>query len=122
MSANCSLVFLVPQVHEQPDRCRSVPRVGIIRKGKDFSYALIFHKTPEHDYPTLEIVLPINDRLVPSRRLLLDAFAISKPTDISKVGSDQIECALHFPNLFGERDARHTSARRLYGVGGIRSG
>ena len=50
----------------------------VVRKGKDFSDALIFHKTPQHDDPTLEIVLPVDYSLIPGGRLLLDSVAISE--------------------------------------------
>jgi hypothetical protein len=46
--------------------------VVIVREGEDFSDALILDKTPQHDHPGFQFGLPINDRLIPSRRLFLD--------------------------------------------------
>jgi len=59
--------------------------VMIVRKRKDFSNAFVEDESPQHHNPTLEIVLPVDHRLIPGRRLFLDAFTISEPTDVSKV-------------------------------------
>lgn len=69
----------------------------IVRECENSSDALVFHESPQHDDPTVQVGWLVDDLLVPGRCLLFDAFSISERTDISKIDSDQIQCTLGFP-------------------------
>lgn len=57
----------IPKLPKLFHRRRRVTGIIIVRKCKDFSDALILDKTPQHDHPSLQIGLSVDDRLVPGR-------------------------------------------------------
>ncbi len=59
------ILTLVPQLSKELDRCRSVPRVVIIRKGKQFQNLLLIHHLLQDFNPVFQITLSVNDGLVP---------------------------------------------------------
>src|SRR5215472_16856291 len=91
------LLLLVPQVHKLSHGCRSVTCIMIVSKREDFSDALVEDESPQHCYPICQIALPVYNGLIPSRCLLLDAFAVSKPADKSEVGGNEVQRFLPFP-------------------------
>ncbi len=55
------------------------------------------HELPEYFNPIGEVPATVNDGLVSCLCQFLDSIAVSKPADIGKVGSNQIELARHLP-------------------------
>src|SRR5215467_7150388 len=78
----------------------------IVCKREDFSNALIEDEPPQYNYPTLKIILSVDHRLIPGRRLFLNALAIPEPTDISKISGNQVRGTFHFPRPRHERRVR----------------
>ena len=57
----------------------------IVGKSKHFPNLLVTHHLFEDINPILQITRAVDDRLVPRRGLLLNPFAVSKPSNISEV-------------------------------------
>jgi|HubBroStandDraft_2_1064218.scaffolds.fasta_scaffold1338441_1 hypothetical protein len=57
----------------------------MIRERKHFQNLFRVDRLFEYINPILQIAIPVDDGLVPSLRLGLDALTVARPTDISPV-------------------------------------
>src|SRR5712691_4699037 len=87
--------FHAPESAEEINGPRTEPSVVVVGKCQNHDAPLL--DLLEKAHPLGKITLAINNHLVPSCRFFLDSLAVSKPADISKVGSNQIELDRHLP-------------------------
>src|SRR5258707_633782 len=71
------------------DSCRPMSGVVVVRVGEYLIFP--FANLPQNVRPLSYLGPPVDDQLVPDLRLLLDSFAISKPTNVGEAGSNGIE-------------------------------
>src|SRR6266705_2543342 len=92
---NHARCFYAPKPAEQIDRPRTEPRVVVIGKCQNHDAPLmdLLEKTD----PLGKITVAIYNHLVPSCRFFLDPFPVSQPANVSEVGGNQVEFALHLP-------------------------
>src|SRR6266699_578203 len=99
-----SLLFLVPQVHEESYRCWPMSCVVIVRIGKYLEVSC--HELAEEFDPIGQVLAPINDDSVPDFCLLFDFLSVTQPAHISEVRSNQVKLSFHLPR---PRDKRGVS-------------
>lgn len=112
-----------PQFSEQLYCSGSVPGVVIIHKAKKFPNLFAADHLLEDIHPIVQIAGTVHDHFVPGLRLRLDAFPVTKPANVSEIGSDQIKLFLHLPRpghpgLVNERH-RHTVFPQQFCVSSI---
>src|SRR5258708_20061209 len=90
-------LFLVPQIHKQFGRGRTVAGIVIVAECKQLAYPLVIHHRFEEINPISQVASAVDDSLVPRRGLLLNPLAISKPANISEVRCNQVELLFHLP-------------------------
>src|SRR5580704_12353800 len=69
----------------------------IIGEGKKLSQLLVQDQVFQNVHPTLEIVSPINNCLIPDLRYLFYSVSVPKPANIGEVRSNHVEFFLHLP-------------------------
>src|SRR6266481_9074763 len=101
------LLFLIPQVPKEFCRCWPVPRIVVVAECENFQNLGIAHQRFEYVNPIFQIASAVDDGLVPRRCLLLNLFAISKPTNISEVRSKSSQSCFSFPTVTAFPKAPH---------------
>jgi len=97
MRRKCGRFLAVPNVEKGIDGGGGMAGVVIVGKGKDLEKFDVGDRRAEEIGPALEITGAIDDDFVPGLGLLLDAFAIAEPADVSELGGEEIEFCRNFP-------------------------
>src|SRR6266478_5515765 len=102
----------IPHIPKQLDGIRSIPRVMIVRVRVDLQIAL--QELPEQLYPVRQMFRPVDNGLIPCRRLLLDILAIAEPTNVDEIRCDQVALCRHFPGSRQEARVRQSQSHIMF--------
>jgi hypothetical protein len=84
-----------PQTPKRLDRRWPMPCIVVVGVGEYLQSAL--NELPEQPDPIREVFSPVSDCLIPHLHHFLDAVTITKPTNICKIGCNEIEIVFHLP-------------------------
>src|SRR6266851_949226 len=90
-----TLLFLVPQVHEEFDRRWPMSGVVIVRIGENLEVS--YYECPKQFDPICEVLAAVNDSFVPCLCYFFDSLAVAQPADINEARSNQVKAVLYLP-------------------------
>src|SRR5215467_933124 len=96
-------VFFIPNLSKQVDRRWRKARIVVVRKQKEVTKLSVFYERTRQTDPLFDVWRAVHNRPVPGSRHRFDSLAVSKPTDIREVCSNQVQWFLELPRSRHER-------------------